>query len=201
MMVSGIDVSDKNGRIDWSLIRNGDIDFAYIKATEALDIIDSQYTENVRGAQESGLIIGAYHWLHPGLHVGQQLENFVKTVKDFRGMLPPVVCLEIHISAMDEMERNIKAFLMLLERKTGQKPVIYTSDSFWMEYLPKSAWGCDFPLWIDKPGNVWPPQLWPWAGWTFWQYSYQAHFPGVPVNLGINWFNGSTDELRNMVIQ
>ncbi len=200
-MISGIDLSEKNGSINWSLIGSGDIYFAYLKATEALDIVDSQFLANMKSAKESGIITGAYHWLHPGLHVGQQLESFVKTVKDFSGLLPPVVCLQTYQTSLIEMEKNIKAFLVLLERKVGVKPVIYTSDIFWTTYLPQSDWGCDYPLWIDKPGMMWPTQLWPWAGWSFWQNSYQTRLPGVPVNLGSNWFNGSVDELKEMIIQ
>ena len=201
MMVSGIDLSEKNGSIEWPLIGSGDIRFAYIKATEALDIVDSQFTVNLKSAQESGIFAGAYHLLHPGLHVGQQLESFVKTVKDFHGLLPPVVCLEASQTAVGEIDKNVKAFLILLEKKVGVKPVIYTSEPFWTTCLPQSDWGCDYPLWIDKPGVLWPAQLWPWARWSFWQCSYQARLPGIPVNLGINWFNGSIDELKGMVIQ
>ncbi len=200
-MVTGIDLSEKNGSIDWSQVGSGDIHFAYIKATEALDIVDSQFTANMKSAQEAGIIAGAYHWLHPGLHVGQQLESFVKTVKDFRGLLPPVVCLQTFLPSLEEMEKNIKAFLVLLEKKVSVKPVIYTSDTFWITYLSQSGWGCDYPLWIDKPGTMWPTQLWPWAGWSFWQNSYQVRLPGVPVNLGSNWFIGTLGELKSMVIQ
>ena len=200
-MVTGIDLSEKNGSIDWSLVGKGDIHFAFIKATEALDIIDSQFNDNMTAAQEFGILAGAYHWLHPGLHVGQQLDLFVKTVKNFRGLLPPVVCLQTHMDSSEEMDKNINAFLVLLEKKVGAKPIIYTSDSFWTTYLPQSSWGCDYLLWIDKPGTYWPAQLWPWAGWSFWQNSYQVRLPGIPLTLGSNWFNGTFVELKNMVIQ
>jgi lysozyme len=203
MMVAGIDLSEKNGKFNWSLIGKGseDIHFAFIKATEALDIIDSRFNENIKSAQESGILVGAYHWLCPGLHVGQQFELFSSTVKDFRGMLPPVVCLVAYQTPLEEMEINIKSFLILIEKKVGVKPIIFTSDTFWGTYLPKSDWGCNYPLWIDKPGAFWPPQLWPWAGWTFWQNSYQARLPGINANLGINLFNGTIKDLKNMIIQ
>jgi lysozyme len=201
LMVTGIDLSEKNGSIKWSQVGKGDIYFAFIKATEALDIVDSQFDANMKAAQESGILTGVYHWLHPGLHVGQQLDSFIKTVKSFRGLLPPVVCLQTNLPSLEEMEKNIKAFLALLEKKVGVKPIIYTSDAFWKTYLPKSSWGCDYPLWIDNPGTFWPEQLWPWAGWSFWQNSYQIRLPGIPLNLGSNWFNGTLDELRSMVIQ
>ncbi|MCJ7518620.1 MAG: hypothetical protein MUO42_02990 [Anaerolineaceae bacterium] len=200
-MISGIDISEKNGSIDWSLVGNGDVTFAYIKATEALEIMDSQFTSNLMAARNSGILVGAYHWLNPELHVGQQLELFINTVKDFHGMLPPVVGLETLPTSIEEMEKNIKAFLILLEKKVGEKPVIYTSDTFWMTYLAQADWGCDYPLWIDKPGNLWPAQLWPWAGWTFWQSSYKTLLPGIPVNMGVNWFNGSLGDLKGMLIQ
>jgi lysozyme len=202
-MVSGIDISEKNGSLNWSLIGkgSGDINFAFIKATEALDVIDTQFDVNLRSGRETGIMVGAYHWLHPGLHVGQQLELFVSTVKNFRGMLPPVVGLETSQSSLEDMEINIKSFLILLEKKVGVKPIIYTSDTFWSTYLPKSDWGCNYPLWIDKPGALWPPQVWPWAGWTFWQNSYQARLPGITANLGINMFNGSMKDLKEITIQ
>jgi lysozyme len=203
MMVSGLDLSEKNGSINWSLIGKGsdDINFTFIKATEALDIIDTQFAANLKSAREYGILAGAYHWLHPGLHVGQQLELFVSTVKNFQGLLPPVVCLETYQLPLEEMEKNIKSYLILLEKKVGVTPIIYTSDTFWITYLPKSDWACNYPLWIDKPGALWPPQLWPWAGWTFWQNSYQARLPGNTANLGTNIFNGSIKDLKNMVIQ
>lgn len=199
-MITGIDLSDKNGHIDWGLLGSSKLNFVYLKATEALDTVDSAFPENLRNARDLGILIGAYHWLHPGLHVGQQVDLFVNTVKNFKGMLTPVVCLEIHRASIEETDKNVRAFLALLERKIGVKPMIFTSDSFWNTYLPGADWGCDYPLWLDKPGTIWPPQIWPWAGWTFWQYSYQAKLPGVPANLGLNWFNGSQNELEMMVV-
>ena len=170
-MLTGIDISEKNGKANWEEFGFGDICFAFIKASEALDSADRSFQTNHEKAMEKGMIVGAYHWLHPRLHVGQQAEYFLDTVKSFSGMLPPVVCLETHRAPIDEMERNVKTFLDLLEENTGQKAIIYTSAEFWKKYLPEADWGCDYVLWLDKPGSNWPSQLWPWAGWTFWQSS------------------------------
>ncbi len=200
-MITGIDLSDKNGRVDWDLLDNGEIHFAYLKASEATDIVDSAFEKNRKSAHERGILAGAYHWLHPGLHVGKQADLFVEVVKNFKGMLPPVVCLETHKASLEETEKNIRAFLALLEQKIGMKPMLYTSDNYWKSYLPEAVWGCDYPLWLDKPGTIWPPQLFPWAGWTLWQYSYKTDLPGVPVNAGLNWFNGSYEELEAMVVK
>lgn len=200
-MISGIDLSDKNGSADWSLFGNGDVNFVYIKATEAIDSVDPMFAANLKQANQYGIPAGAYHWLHPNLHVGQQAELFLNTVGNFKGLLPPVVCLETHRTSLSDMEQNVRTFLELLETAAGVKPVIYTSDTYWKTYLPEADWGCEYRLWLDKPGSTWPSQLWPWAGWSFWQYSYQARLPGIPTNLGFNWFNGSITELKQMVIQ
>jgi lysozyme len=159
------------------------------------------YAANMEEARKYGILVGAYHWLHPSLHVGQQAELFFNTVGNFKGLLPPVVCLETHRTSLSDMEQNVRTFLELLESAVGVKPVIYTSESYWRTYLPEADWGCEYRLWLDKPGSTWPSQLWPWAGWTFWQYSYQSRLPGITTNLGFNWFNGSVTELKKMVVQ
>jgi len=199
-MVTGIDLSEKNGPVDWEQLRRGELGFVYLRATEAIDLVDAMFDSNMERARKSGILAGAYHWLHPGLHVGQQTNLFVNKVKNFGGLLPPVVCLENHITNANEMEQNVLTFLRLIEQKVGVKPVIYTSENYWKTYFLNAIWGCDYLLWLDKPGSTWPGQLWPWAGWSFWQYSYQAKLPGVSTTLGMNWFNGSSAELGNMVV-
>ncbi len=200
-MISGIDLSDKNGAVDWSQFGNNDVNFVYIKASEAIDSIDSMYETNIQKAGESGILAGAYHWLHPDLHVGRQAELFLNTVGNFKGMLPPVVCLETYHTNLTAMDKSVRTFIELLRDGLGVNPVIYTSETYWNTYLSNSDWGCEYPLWLDKPGNSWPKQIWPWAGWTLWQYSYQARLPGIATNLGLNWFNGSITELKKMVIK
>ena len=137
-MISGIDLSDKNGSTDWGLFGNGDVNFVYIKATEAIDSVDPMYAVNMKQAREYGITAGAYHWLHPNLHVGQQAELFMNTVGNFKGLLPPVVCLETHRTSLSDMEQNVRTFLELLETAAGVKPIIYTSDSYWRTYLPEA---------------------------------------------------------------
>ena len=200
-MITGIDLSEKNGEVEWNAFGFGDVQFVFIKATEAIDIIDRDFERNIQWAKELGIMVGAYHWLHPRLHVGQQAELFIHNVKNFKGLLPPVVCLENHRANIDETEKNVKTYLNIIEQSLGVKPIIYTSEKYWKTYLPNAEWGCDYQLWLDNPGTIWPQQLWPWAGWTFWQYSYQARLPGISTNLGLNYFNGSKTELQQIVIQ
>jgi len=200
-MISGIDLSEKNGAPDWDELGHRDVGFAYIKASEALDSADRNYQSNRDQAEKKGILVGAYHWLHPRLHVGQQAEFFLSAAGRMQGMLPPVVCLHTHRAPAEEIEQNIHTFLQILENKSGHKAIIYTSGEYWEKYMPDAGWACDYRLWIDSPGTVWPKQQWPWAGWTFWQTSYKTRLPGVSTQLGLNWFNGSQKELEALVIQ
>ena len=200
-MITGIDISAKNGTVNLEKIDEVNVRFLYIKASEALNSKDRCFEQNKAKAIKNGLIHGAYHWLHPRLHVGQQAKFFVDTVGDFTGMLPPAICLQTHRAPMEEIGKNIKIFLGIMEDMVGVKPVIYTSSGYWQKYLAKSEWACEYPLWLDHPGSNWPPQIFPWAGWTFWQFAYQAKLPEIPADIGLNWFIGDHKDLQNMVIQ
>ena len=47
-MITGIDLSEKNGEVDWNAFGFGDVKFVFIKATEAIDSIDRNFERNIR---------------------------------------------------------------------------------------------------------------------------------------------------------
>jgi lysozyme len=51
----GIDVSNHQGSVDWSRVAADDIRFAYVKATEGGDFVDSRFAANWAGARAAGL--------------------------------------------------------------------------------------------------------------------------------------------------
>jgi len=200
-MITGLDLSEKNGQIDWDLLTQEEVDFIYFKASEGVNQVDSMVKKNLKASRQNNIMTGAYHWLRPELHVGQQVDLFVSTVKDFNGMLSPLVCVQVNPNKSEDIIKNIQTFFRLLEQRLQIKPLVYISEKSWKLIQTESSWGCDYPLWIDQPGKTWPKQLWPWAGWTFWQYSYQARMPGISNEIGLNWFNGSREELAELLIQ
>ena len=127
-MISGIDLSESNGQINWDLISSEDVNFLFLRATEGLDTVDSRFRENITRAQEKRILVGAYHWLLPELHVGQQADLFVSTVKDFHCQLPPVVGIKLNIENKEDLSKNVQTFLRLLEQKLHMKPIIYMND-------------------------------------------------------------------------
>lgn len=198
-MIAGFDISTKNGNLVWDNIPQAKLRFVYIKSGEGLNNEDSFFKINCQGAHKKGYLVGAYHWLNPKYDCKKQAENFVKTVGSFRGLLPPVVCLELYRTDRFELERNVRLFIDTIVDLTGKTMMIYTSPEYWKTNFTEFEWATSSLLWIDYPGNLFPPQVYPWAGWTFWQSSYQVLLPGAQNMVGLNWFNGTFKDLLALV--
>lgn len=59
--VKGVDISYYQGDIDWQVLADG-LSFVYMKATEGSSHQDIRFEENLEGALETGLAVGAYHF-------------------------------------------------------------------------------------------------------------------------------------------
>lgn len=62
MMLKGIDVSEHQGKIDWSAVKSSGVDFAIIRAGYGREISqkDKQFENNYAGCKASGIPVGAY---------------------------------------------------------------------------------------------------------------------------------------------
>jgi hypothetical protein len=144
-----------------SQIGNGDVNFVYIKATEAV----AQYRFHVRHQYPNGQRVryhgGRISLAHPDLHVGQQADIFLDTVGSFKGMLPPVVCLET-TNQPGGNGQDCEDFSGIADQRFDESPMIYTSESYWKTYY-RNPIGLRVSVVLDKPGNLWPGQMWPWA--------------------------------------
>jgi GH25 family lysozyme M1 (1,4-beta-N-acetylmuramidase) len=67
----GADVSSCQGSsVGWPGVKGTGVSFAWAKATEGLTVNDSTFTVNETNARSAGVLIGAYHFAHPELHIG-----------------------------------------------------------------------------------------------------------------------------------
>ena len=62
--VRGIDVSHHQGKIEWNKVKQENIHFVYIKATEGGDFKDLEFKRNWNEASKVGLLKGAYHFFY-----------------------------------------------------------------------------------------------------------------------------------------
>ena len=202
--VHGIDVSHHQGAIDWELLRNSaNIDgnpvaFAFIKATEGSDIVDSRFKTNFAEARKYGIMRGAYHFYRTTTSAKQQAEHFIRNVELLPGDLPPVLDVEIRpqgISAED-FRQGILEWLARVEQHYGVRPILYTYHSFRQQYMNDPVFDL-YPYWIAHYHVDSVRYKGPWA---FWQHSDRGELPGIKEKVDLNIFNGTYDDLKPLAI-
>lgn len=201
--IRGVDVSHYQGVIDWDVLAQEEIRFAYIKATEGSSHVDPRFAENWVAAHETELDVGAYHFFSFDSPGESQAENFIRCVADASAdnsvlaMLPPVVDVEYYADKRENppepeaVRKNLQRYLDLVGGHYGMTPVIYSTEDVWEPYL-KGHFD-QYPLWIRNVMTR-PPKD---AGWTFWQYSNRARlrgYSGQETFIDMNVFCGSSEE-------
>lgn len=178
--VKGVDVSSYQENVDFAKLKSQGIEFAFIKATEGSSHRDQSFAEKWQAATEAGLLTGAYHYFSYASSGKTQAENFINTVGDLSGHLPPVVDMELTPTEVlnppekDAVVRGLKAFLAVVEETYGVKPIIYSREDYFKKYLADDF--ADYPRWIT---NVfYPVYLESGDNWTFWQYNDRGILEG-----------------------
>jgi lysozyme len=204
--VHGIDVSRYQAPIDWATARANGVSFAFIKATEGGDRVDSGFVGHWRGAGAAGVARGAYHFFYFCTPAEVQARWFIANVPKERGMLPPVVDLEWNPQSPtctyrpppEVVRAEALTFMDLLERHYGQRPIIYTDPGFFERNQLVRLAGEE--VWL-RSTSAHPTDRYGVAGWTFWQYSATGLVPGVQGEVDVNAFGGSVAEWRAWLAQ
>ena len=197
--VSGVDVSSYQGEVDWPVLAEQGVDFAFIKATEGSLLQDRRFAANWAGAAAAGVRAGAYHFLSYDSPGETQADNFLSMVPVTAGALPPVVDIEFYGDKLQNLPRreDVKAvldpLLARLEEHYGVKPILYVTYRSYRLYIAGRDYR-DYPLWFSSP--VVSPIG---KGWDFWQYSHSASltgYSGPEACIDLNVFRGSMEEFR-----
>ena len=194
---TGIDVSHWNGTIDWQAVKQDGVTFAFMKATEGSDFVDSKFATNWQGAKAAGIVRGAYHFYRPKIDPIVQADHLVDTAgAPALGDLPLTLDLEVlDGQPAADVAAGALAFLQRLEQRTSRVPIIYTSARVFDTELHTPDGFSHYALWDANWGVTCPNISTPtWSTWTFWQYTDKGKLGGIdPVD--VNVFNGSVDEL------
>jgi lysozyme len=196
--IYGIDVSRYQNRINWKevdemKVQNISIQFAFIKATEGKHMKDKRFKQNWKEAKQHHIVRGAYHYYLPDGSPQTQAVNFLETVQFERGDLPPVIDIEDRgIGVHKAFIENINIFLTQVTTSCNCKPIIYSYDSFYNDYLAGQFE--DYPLWIARYG----PEK-PLAGnFNFWQFTDHAQVDGIGEAVDMNVFAGDSVSFENL---
>lgn len=188
----GIDVSWYQKKINWDVAaRDKRITFAIIKATEGGKLQDANYRYNIENARRKGIKVGSYHFLRPETPARQQFDNFKSRVRHSEQDLIPVIDIEdipeMGIRWKPQQARDmLKQMADLIESHYGCKPMIYTSNKFFTDYLGRAF--AHYPLFIARYGGAEPEPL-NGTSWTLWQFTKNGRVDGIDHAVDLSRFN------------
>jgi GH25 family lysozyme M1 (1,4-beta-N-acetylmuramidase) len=203
--IEGLDVSQWQGAIDFGRVRASGREFVLIRATAGRLTTDSRYTQNRAAALAAGLAVGAYHFAHPDTKIGTvkldatlEADHFLAVARYRHGMLLPVLDLESGSRlGTARLQTWVRTWLTRVYSKLHVKAVIYTTESFWDDYMGDTRWFVDNGyrvLWIahwDTTSPRIPASNWAGRSWTMWQYSDCGNVPGIRGCVDLDRFKGA----------
>ncbi|MBU9712497.1 GH25 family lysozyme [Evansella tamaricis] len=200
--VKGVDVSSYQGDIDWEILQEEGIDFAFIKATEGSSFVDRYFPFNWENAQKTKMRIGAYHFFSYDSGGDTQAENFIKTVPKNPLDLPPVIDVEFYGDKEKNpperrlVDKELQTMVEMLENHYEKTVIIYTTKKAYDLFIKDGYEDCD--IWIRDVFTE--PTLPNQRDWTFWQYTDRERlkgYDGVEKFIDVNVFFGSEEEFFN----
>lgn len=161
----GIDVSHWQQKINWSQVVTEKTDypikFVIIKATQGKKEVDPYFTYNWLSLAHTNKLIGAYHFYKYSDDPVEQATHFLNTVSFSDRNILPVLDIELDCSGCKKPEipkadvvKNMKIFLDYIEKRLNVKPIIYTYESFYKEYLEGEF--DDYYFWMAKYSSRMP---------------------------------------------
>jgi GH25 family lysozyme M1 (1,4-beta-N-acetylmuramidase) len=210
--VTGVDVSNHQGTIDWAQVAASGQRFAYAKATEGVHFVDPYYAANYAGAKLNGLYVGGYHFARPDRSDGAAQADFFLDRSGYLNdghTLPPMLDIEwpwegsgspypCYGLTPDQLVTWIRAFVNRILERTGRPTTIYTNVNWWNPCTASNTSFGNQPLVVARYAST--PGILP-AGWSrfaFWQYTSSASIPGIIGGVDHNVFNGSLADLAQL---
>ena len=213
----GIDVSKYQKDVDWTrlslsadasgkVVPSGKnaryrqpVLFALMKSTQGTTIVDPTFKKNFAEAKRCGIIRGAYHFLSVSSPVAEQVKYFIANTPLEPGDMPPVLDLEIDKKTMQKDHAKVvkmaKEWLKLIEKHYGVKPIIYTYNNYYIDYL-KGHGLDDYDYWIARYGSE--PSA---RHWEIWQFTEKGVCKGIDHAVDIDLFRGDFTDLKAYVKQ
>ena len=186
-------------------LKEQNIEFVFIKATEGSTIKDARFADNWENAKAVGLLSGAYHFFSFDSEGRTQAINFIETVgPDLKGRLLPVVDVEYYGDKeqnppeKEDVVRELRAFLEALEAEYGVKPLIYTSPGIYEKYI-KGEFD-EYKRWMS---SLYTPLSWNYKDdWYIWQYLNRGELRGYSGGeryIDLNVLNKDKD-LKELIV-
>ena len=195
-MKRGIDVSTRQGVVDWAKVKADGIDFAIIKATQGRsetgtyrNFTDSQFVRNVVGAHQAGVRCGVYHYLTAQTvsEAMEEAELFLSAVAPYRNIIDLWAVVDVeskHLPVNKTLLTQIVNTFCSRMVSAGYRPMVYTNPDFLKNRLNDiSYWDLWLALWRNK-ANI--PALSDYPNMKVWQWGAEV-VDGVTGKVDANY--------------
>ena len=193
MEIKGIDVSAWQGKIDWKTVADYGMGFAILRITEAGNVVDSQFENNLAGCNKYNIPVGVYKYSYAMTiaEIQREARKVVSTLNGRRIQFPVFLDLEYNDQrslGSESIHKMADAFREIVEA-AGYKFAIYCNVDWYENVICSHLKKYDF--WIARyPSNDdgWlQERLRPDFG-VGWQYSSKAKIPGISGTVDRNVF-------------
>lgn len=197
----GVDVSEYQSTINWQngIEINGGypIDYVFIRATAGANKTDKKFKQNWLACRKTKLFQGAYHYYRPNENSIEQANNFIKNVTLQKGDFPPILDIEKlpKTQSISKFKLGLKRWLDRVEAHYGVKPIIYSGESYYEDFLKDDF--SDYDFWIANYTQVYNTIN---SNWLFWQFTETGKVRGIRGSVDLNIFNGNLSELEKILI-
>lgn len=193
MEIKGIDVSAWQGKIDWKTVADYGMGFVILRITEAGNVVDSQFENNLAGCNKYNIPVGVYKYSYAMIiaEIQREARKVVSTLNGRRIQFPVFLDLEYNNQkslGSESIYKMADAFREIVEA-AGYKFAIYCNVDWYENVICSHLKKYDF--WIARyPANDdgWlQERLRPDFG-VGWQYSSKAKIPGISGTVDRNVF-------------
>jgi GH25 family lysozyme M1 (1,4-beta-N-acetylmuramidase) len=212
--ILGIDVSRFQGTINWTLVGQSNVQFAFVQASRGSGADcavapdrcgpDEYYLRNTAKARAKGIHVGPYHRMFANgetlteatADAAVEADLFISMVQQAGGLTPgdlrPALDVETPFGGLNSTELRawIGTWTERVETALGVKPVIYTNNSSWQATGNTTDFAvAGHPLWVAHWGvasPLVPAGFWGGNGWSVWQYSSSGRVKGITGRVDLN---------------
>lgn len=189
--VLGIDVSEHNGTVNWTAVKQAGVEFAIIRTGYGKSYEDPQFKRNITQAIAQGIHVGVYHFSYAldVAGVKREAEFVLSLLKDYKIDLP--VFFDFEYDTIRYAKENgvtlgrqaflehTRAFCDAIEA-AGYRAGTYYNYSYYKQYYdpgilaPYVQWYAQYNATADI------------TGWDIWQYSSKGTLTGCTGHFDMN---------------
>ena len=200
----GIDVSYHQGTIDWAKVKNSGVSFAIIRCGYGSNFAnqdDTQFLNNVRGAQANGIDIGIYLYSYAHNTTGKdssatsEAQHVLRLLNE-AGLEPSDLAYPVYYDLEENSQANLgpskiadlaTTFCNIVS-DAGYDVGIYANQNWWRNYLTDSVFStAGWNKWVARyPGSNKATDSGV-SGTEIWQFSDCGNVDGISGNCDMNF--------------